>query len=90
MTRFRYTLRTDGSSDKAMIPILTCLLRTNGIESPIDAQWADFGRLPKPPKGLADEIQKTLELIPCPSGLMILVHCDRSPLSQHWSMIFNR
>lgn len=31
MTELRYTVVTDGSSDVALIPILTWLLRANGV-----------------------------------------------------------
>lgn len=35
MNEIRYTLLSDGSSDKALLPILTWLLRLHGVECAI-------------------------------------------------------
>ena len=47
MTELRYTFVTDGSSDAVLIPILTWLLRENGVEFAIQPAWADLTRIPR-------------------------------------------
>lgn len=42
MRDLRYTLVADGSSDVALLPILTWLLRRNGVALSIQATWADL------------------------------------------------
>ncbi|MBO1348830.1 MAG: DUF4276 family protein [Hormoscilla sp. GUM202] len=70
----RYTLLSDGSSDKALQYVLTWLLREHiVVNCAIQSERADLGRLPKPPKKLPDRIQKSLELYPCD---LLFVHRD--------------
>ena len=52
MKDLRYTLLSDGSSDQALIPILTWLLQKLGVRSAIQPAWADLRRLRKPPNRL--------------------------------------
>lgn len=73
MKEIRYTLITDGSSDRALMPILTWLLIELGVNIPIQAAWADFRRLPNPPKKLEDRIEKAIALYPCD---LLFVHRD--------------
>ncbi len=75
MNRLRYTLVTDGPSDVAFLPILTWLLRDEGVETPIDPQWADLRKLPQKssPKKLKDKITKACYLYPCD---VLFIHRD--------------
>jgi hypothetical protein len=74
MKEICYTFLSDGSSDKALMPILTWLLRENQINCPIQAEWADLRRLPKPPTNLSSRIIKSLELYyPCH---LLFIHRD--------------
>ena len=73
MKELRYTLVSDGSSDRALLPILSWLLDAHGVHYPIQADWADLRRLPDPPKNLASRIEKSLELYPCD---LLFVHRD--------------
>jgi hypothetical protein len=59
MQDFNYTLVTDGSSDRALIPILTWLLEAE-LEQDyiIQSEWADFSSLPRPPKTLVEKIKR--------------------------------
>jgi hypothetical protein len=74
----RYTLVTDGSSDKALIAILTWLLREHHVTCPIQAEWADLGRLRKRPKDLAERVKWSLDLYPCD---LLFVHRDAEKAS---------
>lgn len=57
----RYTLLSDGSSDKALLYVLTWLLQQHiVVNCAIQSEWANLGRLPKRPKKLPDRIQKSL------------------------------
>lgn len=73
MKELRYTLLSDGSSDKALLPLLTWLLRSHLVEYAIQSTWADLRRLPKPPKKLLQRIILSLELYPCD---LLFVHRD--------------
>jgi hypothetical protein len=73
MRELRYTLVTDGSSDRALLPILSWLLREHGVSCPIQAEWAELRWLPVPPKELASRIERSLELFPCD---LLFVHSD--------------
>jgi len=57
-----YLLITDGSSDKALIPIINWSFNQILPEIPIHAEWADFRGLSKPPKSLDDRIRCSLKL----------------------------
>ncbi len=68
-----FTLLSDGSSDRALMPILTWLLRDLGVASAISQSWADLRRIPRPPRTLADRIRSAVELYPCQ---LLFVHRD--------------
>jgi hypothetical protein len=65
MKELRYALLSDGSSDRALLPLLTWLLRGSIVRPAIQASWADLRRLRKPPIGLPERILKCMELYPC-------------------------
>ncbi len=69
----RFTLVSDGSSDRALLPMIRWLLRRAGVDVEIEDEWADLGRLRNPPKTLADKIKRFLELYPCD---LLFVHRD--------------
>jgi hypothetical protein len=73
MNQLRYTLLSDGSSDKALLPILTWLLRFHHVDCAIQSEWADLRRLPKSPRNLSEEIERSLALYPCD---LLFVHRD--------------
>jgi len=73
MKALRYTLLSDGSSDQALLPILTWLLREHRMTCAIQPEWADLRRLPKRPKTLSERILMSLELYPCD---LLFVHRD--------------
>ncbi|BAY27949.1 hypothetical protein NIES2100_77760 [Calothrix sp. NIES-2100] len=73
MKELCYTLLSDGSSDKALIPILTWLLQENQIECAIQSNWADLRRLSKPPKTLSARIISSLDFYPCD---LLFIHRD--------------
>ena len=73
MDEIRYALISDGPSDRALIPILTWVLREKGDVTRVQAEWADLGRLPRPPKSLTDRILLAIDLFPCD---LLFVHRD--------------
>jgi hypothetical protein len=78
MSELSYTLVSDGSSNRALLPILSWLLREHRVLCPIQAEWADLQRLPNSPSDLASRIQNSLELYPCN---LLFVHRDAERLS---------
>lgn len=72
MDALRYTLVADGSSDRALLPILTWLLRLHGVQR-VEPEWAEFRYLPQPPRTLAEKISRGLALFPCD---LFFVHRD--------------
>ena len=79
MSDLRFTLLSDGSSDRALIPILTWLLRELTPDRAIQSEWADLRRLPEKPKTLAERIVRSVDLFECD---LLFVHRDaeREPL----------
>jgi len=73
MDEIRYTLVANGSSDRALLPILSWALRDKSGVTGIQAEWADLGRLPKPPQTFCDRILNAIELYPCD---LLFVHRD--------------
>jgi len=73
MCAIRYTLLADGSSDKALIPILTWLLRHYIGNCAIHPYYADLSKLPRPPRALSERISTAIDLFPCD---LLFVHRD--------------
>ncbi|NJN73717.1 MAG: DUF4276 family protein [Limnothrix sp. RL_2_0] len=73
MNNIRYTLLTDGSSDKSLMSIIDWLLESLEPEIAIQSEWADLGRLRTPPKKLSDRIVTSLDLYPCD---LLFIHRD--------------
>lgn len=80
MDELRYTLLSDGSANKALMPILTWLLQQHLPHVAIQGEWADLRRLPKPPSRsrLAERIHVSLDLYPCD---LLFVHRDAENVS---------
>ena len=72
MNRLRYTLISDGSSDRMLLPVLDWLLMQHSEEVFVP-QWADLARLPRPPKGLRERLSVGLDQYPCE---LLFVHRD--------------
>lgn len=79
MGELRYTLVADGPTDDALLPMLNWLLAEHLPEWSIQAQHADWWRLPQRRQGLREHLEKGLELYPCD---LLFVHRDaeREPL----------
>jgi hypothetical protein len=73
MTALSFTLLGEGSSDAMLVPVVRWLLEANGVRRPVLPAWADLSLLHKKPKGLAAEIQASLENYPCD---LLFVHRD--------------
>jgi hypothetical protein len=73
MSTLRYTLLTDGSSDRALIPIVNWLLRKHLTNYEIQSEWADLSRLPAPPKDLSKRVESAVNLYPCD---VLFIHRD--------------
>lgn len=73
MHGLRFTLLADGSSDRALMPILAWLLRQHYGAVPIQQQFADLRRLPHPPGELSERIDRSIDLYPCD---LLFVHRD--------------
>lgn len=68
----RFTLVTDGPSDKVLLPILSWLLGQR-TDTSFQPQWADLRGLRNPPKTLGERIVAALDLFPCE---LLFVHRD--------------
>ena len=78
MEELRYTLLSDGPADKALMPILTWLLRQHIPNLPIQSRWADLRRLPRPPRELHERIRESVRLYSCD---LLFVHRDAEAIS---------
>ncbi len=72
MKEFRCTLLTDGSADRALIPILRWLLHGQ-VPFAVNIDWADLGSLRPPPRDLSARMIRAVELYPCD---LLFVHRD--------------
>jgi hypothetical protein len=69
-----YTLLSDGSSDRALIPILNWILQTHLSHCAIQPQWADLRRLDKSLRNTFEKrIRLSVELYPCD---LLFIHRD--------------
>jgi len=57
-----YLLICDGTSDRALLPIINHVLKKYFPDSYISANWADFRYLLRKPKGLAEKIKTAFDL----------------------------
>ena len=73
MSTIRYTLLSDGSSDRMLMPVIDWLLCQHCPQYAVESDWADLGRLPLPPKIMPERIKAALELYPCN---LLFVHRD--------------
>jgi hypothetical protein len=74
MNELRYTLLSDGSSDRALIPILNWLLQTHINNCAFQPQWADLRRLDKSLRNSFEKrIELSLQLYPCD---LLFIHRD--------------
>ncbi len=73
----RYTLLTDGSSDRALRRIidwvLASLIAESGGGVTFVSDWADFRALPRPPRSLGNRIALAIEYYPCD---LLFIHRD--------------
>ncbi len=67
-----FTLLSDGSSDRALVPVLNWLLRQHSVRD-FSGQWADLRQLRQPPRSLSERISRALVLYPCD---LLFVHRD--------------
>jgi uncharacterized protein (DUF1778 family) len=86
MNELRYTLLTDGSSDRALMPIIDWLLRTHSHHLAIQATWADLRALRQPPDTLAARVTESVKLYPCD---VLFIHRDAESQSydQRWAEV---
>ena len=73
MSSLRFTLLTDGSSDRTLLPILTWLLQQSGVTADVTGQWANFSFLRQRPNELHERILSALDLYPCE---LLFIHRD--------------
>lgn len=72
-TPLNFTLLTDGSSDRVLLPILRWLLIEHLPSTPINGQWADLSVVRTKPSDLSQRILSALRLYPCD---LLFVHRD--------------
>src|SRR5258708_1129171 len=73
MSELRYTLLSDGSSDRVLMPILSWALREQGVTLALTAEWADLRFLRTPPETLRGRIEAAIDLYPCD---LLFIHRD--------------
>ena len=75
MNQLKYTLLSDGSSNKVLLSIIEWLLRQHLPQTAIDGEWADLGRLRNPPprSNIPERIKLSIELHPCD---LLFIHRD--------------
>lgn len=73
MPELRYTLVSDGSSDRALMFVIKWLLYEHLPDCAIQSQWADVRGLRPRPVTLSERINSAMDLYPCD---VLFVHRD--------------
>lgn len=73
MDQLRFTLLSDGSSDRALLPVLSWVLQAAGDVTLSHGEWADLSVLRRGTTRLTERIQWAVELFPCD---LLFVHRD--------------
>ena len=73
MMNLRYTLLSDGGSDRALMPIIEWSVSNHNLVSSLQPQWADLGILRRPPTMLQARIAEAVRLYPCD---ILFIHRD--------------
>ena len=73
MTPLECTLLSDGSSDRALIPIIEWLLRQHETYSPRGIEHYNPGRFKHPPRSLHERIDHAVDNFPCD---LLFIHRD--------------
>ena len=73
MRELTFTLISDGSSDRALLPILTWLLRQHLPDFALNGTWADFRHVTIPSRKLEDRLERVWKLFPCE---LLFIHRD--------------
>ena len=74
-----YTLVTDGSSDRVLLPILTWSIK-RVTKGPVSDHWADYSRIPRG-LGAKEKLKVTLDLYPCD---LLFIHRDAEAQPPEW------
>ena len=73
MDELRVTLVGDGSFDRALLPIVSWVIRERGVRIPLRPYWADLACLQPRPASLTARLASALDLYPCD---LLFVHRD--------------
>ena len=73
MDRLDFTLLSDGSSDRALLPVLSWALQAAGGVTLAQGQWADLGVVRGRTTSLGERIHWAVELFPCD---LLFIHRD--------------
>lgn len=87
MKELRFTLLSEGPTDRALIPILVWLLHSQGVKCAIQPEWADLRRLRLRSKlSLSEKIWLAIDLYPCD---LLFIHrdADREPREKRYDEI---
>lgn len=79
MKSITYTLLSDGSSDRILMPVLNWLLHQHLPDVAIQGRWADRSRWPNPGADLTERIELALHWEPCD---LFFIHRDAE--KQSW------
>ncbi len=69
----RYTLLGDGTSDRALMPVLDWLLSQLAGSLPVEGMWADISRAPQKPSNLRERVLFALDYFPAD---ILFIHRD--------------
>jgi hypothetical protein len=73
MNLLRFTLLTEGSADRALLPLIEWAIRQQRPLDRFEPEWADFGYRRSPPKSLTERVKLAIEEYPCD---LLFVHRD--------------
>ena len=82
----KFTVLGDGGTDRVLRSSIKWLLEQRVRSRPIEAAWADLGRLRQPPTNLAERVVEAIRLYPCD---LLFIHRDaeNQPAQQRYDEI---
>ena len=71
--QIRFTLVSEGGSDRVLLPLIRWVLRQAAGQHTYEGRWPDLRKLRKPPRTLSQRLAAALHLEPCD---LLFVHRD--------------
>jgi hypothetical protein len=87
LMRASFVLDADGSSDRALVPLLDLLVRGCAPDLLFDIQWVDPTRLKAKSRAVVDRLERTLRLFPATQAVFLHRDSEKATLEERTTEI---